>query len=328
MKINKFKAVTLFVLSTMLYSCGHSGDETIVKNGLMDFNKTLTIGQALDNWEDCGEKSWQVGKTSNGVRFVEFSCVKNQLSEFIDSFKKSCKSNDNCDEYFNEQSFNLQKVKNTFQWTMNQDDTFQLNNTDISYFWGDGKYLIDPTSSSNELENAYRNKISYNPNAEFSHNDLQDLAHKLTNLYSRAKHDGKAQKKPAASEAKVLADRHHDAPETLSPNNLAGKDPFEILEDADYKNNLSNMLGDNYKLFEDGLSVTSEIELKGEYYFGTGCASHACSVHESAFAIHKDTQKIYVAILTDGEKVTYFGASSTEGLPLVLAEWIQERISD
>ncbi len=324
MNVKKLEKFTLFVLLIVLCGCGLSGDEALVKNGLMDFNKTLKIGQALDNWEDCEEKSWKSGETSNGVRFVEFSCVKNQLSEYIASFKKSCLSNANCAEYFNEQSFNLQKVKKTFQWTINQDDTFQLSYTDHRFFWYDGKYLVDPTTSSKELENAYLNKISYNASTEFSHNDLQDKAHELTNLYSRAKYDESAEKKPEVSQVQNMSDN----PVIQNIESLSGKDSYAILEHIEYKNNISNMLGRNYELFKEGLSVTSEIELKGEYYFGAGCASHACSIHESAFAIQKDTKQIYVAILTDGEKVIYFGASTTEELPSVLSAWIQERIHE
>ena len=40
----------------MITGCGNNTD--LVKDGIMNFNKTITVGNAFDNWNDCKNSEW------------------------------------------------------------------------------------------------------------------------------------------------------------------------------------------------------------------------------------------------------------------------------
>lgn len=46
---------------------GNKNNTNLVRNGVMKFNQTLTIGEAFDNWGDCANKAWKEFKTDNGI---------------------------------------------------------------------------------------------------------------------------------------------------------------------------------------------------------------------------------------------------------------------
>lgn len=46
------------------------GDLSLVKNGAMDFDKSLTVGQAIDNYQYSKKTEWGALTTENGKRIV------------------------------------------------------------------------------------------------------------------------------------------------------------------------------------------------------------------------------------------------------------------
>ncbi|WP_289106530.1 DUF2628 domain-containing protein [uncultured Pseudoalteromonas sp.] len=93
-----------------------SYDRTIakVKNGFLDYNETTTVGHAFDNWSRCNKSKWSKFLTKNKVNVVEFECITNagKLMKLGDTI-------------YTEKSL-------TFQFTLNYDDSFQINSINYS----------------------------------------------------------------------------------------------------------------------------------------------------------------------------------------------------
>ncbi len=104
-----------------------------------------------------------------------------------------------------------------------------------------------------------------------------------------------------------------------------GQHPTQILSEPLVLDKFKALLGNNLKQFSDNLSVGGNLEEKGDFYFGEGCAPHVCTIAESAFAINKRDLSVYAVILTDGDKLAVYGATSAKKLPTILNEWYSEK---
>jgi len=77
--------VAAIVLLFGLNGCANDIDN--VKDGVMDFDKTLTVGEAFDNWKACNKSQWNSFETDNGIKVVEFKCeedMRNKSKELIE----------------------------------------------------------------------------------------------------------------------------------------------------------------------------------------------------------------------------------------------------
>lgn len=87
------------------------GDVALVQGGMMEFDKSLTVGQAMANYKYFSKSGWSAEKSENGKRIV------NVVAE-IDTGKHP---------QFNTQEIpDLKKFEMKFQFVINQDETFQL----------------------------------------------------------------------------------------------------------------------------------------------------------------------------------------------------------
>ncbi|WP_036934102.1 hypothetical protein, partial [Pseudoalteromonas sp. BSi20439] len=146
--------ITLSMLP-ILISCG--SDLDVVKNGYINNYGTTSIGNALDGWSNCQSSYWDEFITDNGTRIVEFSCehftqqcfkkVKNQL------YGEAAPTPDH-----------LAIISGTqfFQFTINHDNTFQLDNVQIEYIWKDGKQLTDSQNPIQQLARVYNDLSACN----------------------------------------------------------------------------------------------------------------------------------------------------------------------
>lgn len=113
---------------------------------------------------------------------------------------------------------------------------------------------------------------------------------------------------------------------TLDLSRYVGQHPMEIFKEEAVAQKFKTLLGKEYGNFFDSLSVASELELKGDYYFGSGCLPHACSIEESAFALNKLTGEVMAARLVEGKEVKSFGFSANGGdAPEPFRAWYKER---
>lgn len=186
----------IFGFSMLLILVGLSGcgsDEDIVKDGVMNFNKSLTVGGALDNWSNCESKKWENFETSNGIKIVQFTCTEKNPTDFNnelvsaitpvklemiqkvimkslgdfkgtawvekESNKNLVKINQKISNLKNSNSLNIESVKNIFQFTINKDDSFKISNVQYEILWEDGKKISAPQNMMGQLQVAYQDKV-------------------------------------------------------------------------------------------------------------------------------------------------------------------------
>lgn len=165
-------SLKVIFLSLLLVGCeGMQSSTSLVKNGTMNFNKTITIGQAFDNWKDCIDRKWNNFETDNGVKVVEFTCnvqsaLDNlpEMKKFFITYINQVKSDPDLEKKVN----NIEQLANlliTIQFTLNQDDTFQLDYFGLTWIDKE-KREIGKTSGTNGKENVlldliYKNEIAF-----------------------------------------------------------------------------------------------------------------------------------------------------------------------
>lgn len=99
-----------------------------------------------------------------------------------------------------------------------------------------------------------------------------------------------------------------------------GKHPSTIFNTS-YGPRLRQLVGAEYKLFEDSLTVASSMIDDNQYTFGEGCFPHNCGCKAAAFVIDKGSDSIYAALLKDN-KVYTWGAPFEDNLPAPLKRWV------
>lgn len=155
----------IFGLFLSLVMTGCSDNTDLVKNGVMNFNKTITIGEAFNNWNNCEDSKWDSFKTDNHTKVVEFTCKKKNVKEYFSKVKNILIKQSQ--GYKKADYLNVVSSKEIFQWTINKDDTFQINNVQSETIWADGKKITNSVNTIRELKNVYNNsEISF---------DLSDL---------------------------------------------------------------------------------------------------------------------------------------------------------
>lgn len=156
MKI-KYLAAIAFLVAT-LQGCGSPSDTELVKNGIMQFNKTLTVGEAFDRWSECQSRKWEEFKSDNGQRVVQFTCSAKNVTAFMNKAKSILTNESKYDH------FNLTEVVETFQWTINKDDTFQLQHVGTTWKWADGK-TKEVDGNAQMLKSVYSNENTFDMSA-------------------------------------------------------------------------------------------------------------------------------------------------------------------
>ncbi|RUO22998.1 hypothetical protein CWE09_13790 [Aliidiomarina minuta] len=148
----------LLIAAVFLTLVGCGSDTDFVKNGTMNFNSTITVGKALDSWKSCEESGWEEFKTDNGVRVVQFSC-QHRIGQFFTEMKSLLSESDRAEVDHLDVIANVQ----TFQFTLNQDDTFQIDNVQVKTTWMDGTSFKDSQEPIEQLEMVYANQLSFEP---------------------------------------------------------------------------------------------------------------------------------------------------------------------
>jgi len=174
------KALLITSIAIALSGCG--SDTDLVKGGTMKFNKTTTLGQALDTWKSCKENSWNDFKTESGMRVVEFSCA-HKISAYMEKAKNLLPKEKQAEA----DQLDITSLTHTFQFTLNQDDSFQINNVQSETVWADGKSLTDSVKAMDQLKAAYSNDLLFNP-SEINSNRS---AHQLSSVFSMLKEGAK-----------------------------------------------------------------------------------------------------------------------------------------
>jgi hypothetical protein len=110
------------------------------------------------------------------------------------------------------------------------------------------------------------------------------------------------------------------------PKGWVGKFPLSVARDGRINNRFQALLGQSYDHFEQTLTQSTAMTgLLDDYYFGSGCNTHSCDTEQSAFAINKTDDRVFAAMVTDGNRITLFGASAAKELPPPLLDWYRGR---
>ena len=125
-----------------------------VKNGVLNFDKTLTVGDAFDNYKYCKDVKWESGETDNGRDFVQVTCD-------YDIYNK-----DNSEYYrkvFEKKGIKKVELKYQFDILKSPDNKFKLRGEYVTYYGKNGKVLYDDDKSSVEdslvdLKKIYNNE--------------------------------------------------------------------------------------------------------------------------------------------------------------------------
>lgn len=156
---NIYKIVAVISFWFLLSGCeGMQSDMNLVKNGTMNFNETTTVGKALDNWEDCTDGKWDEFETDNGIKVVEFKCSFKSSIEALPYLKEvALKSKMSSKDRLN-RDLNIKRQSYIFQFTLNQDDTFQIDNVQAKTVWNDGFIYEVSLNGVDALGKAYDNE--------------------------------------------------------------------------------------------------------------------------------------------------------------------------
>jgi putative protein kinase ArgK-like GTPase of G3E family len=178
--MRKIKFFIGLFLALLITGCGNNTD--LVKSGIMNFNKTITVGDAFDNWKDCEDSEWSSFETDNKIPVVQFTCRKKGINEYMTKVKSFLsKKEQNKASYLD-----IKSNEQIFQWTINKDDTFQIDNVQVETVWADGKKFSDSQKPMEQLQSVYNNEITWD---ESSLNKMTagQIAYVLQMIKARAK---------------------------------------------------------------------------------------------------------------------------------------------
>lgn len=126
-----------------------------------------------------------------------------------------------------------------------------------------------------------------------------------------------------ASKDKYCLQRINDL-KTKKPATLPaiGKYPADVFkENENVVLQLKNILGNDWKLFERNMSVSSAMKRDGDYLYGEGLAPHQGGSEEAIFTINASTGDVSNAAILSGEfnnTIKYYGQAP---LPQIIANW-------
>lgn len=160
--------IIAILLASLLSGSFSNSNINLVKNGIINLDKSITVGQALDNWDNCQNTNWTSFTTKNGKQVVQFKCEivgANKFykfmvnDDFLNKYFDSQKNKKDFDKL--SQSWNIKKQTLTFQFVINKKhDRFNLDNVNTKTIWADDK-IFSSNPSDNQLSNAYNNKLTY-----------------------------------------------------------------------------------------------------------------------------------------------------------------------
>lgn len=159
-KINfgwKNVAIIVVAIGLIFSLFSTSKNISIVKDGTMEFNKSITIGQAFNSWEICDDRSWSEFTTDDGISIVEFKCDATYFNKDILETVNELITKEDA-KMLDIKNLDFEKVETTFQFTINKDDTFKLDNTKSVIIYTDGKQLSLANDALMELKNVYINE--------------------------------------------------------------------------------------------------------------------------------------------------------------------------
>lgn len=142
----------LLVIAFLLFAM-HSNDIEQVKDTVMDMDKSLTVGEAFDNWHDCASRKWEAFETDNGRKVVQFTCDVKNVRQYLGEVAQYTNVQDD--------ALDVDTQKQIIQWRINKDSTISLSHVGFELIWLDGKFSEGKSNAKEVIHSAYQNKITY-----------------------------------------------------------------------------------------------------------------------------------------------------------------------
>lgn len=186
----------LIIFVAILIFSGCSDNISIVKNGVLLTNDSITIGDAIEKWKVCNSVKWSEFTSDNGRSVVEANCKieKSYKNDIIKYYLKNQK-------YISKNKINTDKIKEIFvdfQFVLNiNKDGFDvqyiginlddLNSLNLDIL-GTLEYVYDNISDFNKILNntfetdVYLGKTDDELDKEFQ-KDMQELDDMFNDIF-------------------------------------------------------------------------------------------------------------------------------------------------
>jgi hypothetical protein len=145
----RLKVLLAFVTVVIMMGCDKlaGGDISLVKKGILEFDKSLTVGKAIDNYNYFKSTKWETVTSDNGKKAVKVTCVYD-ADKSASVFKQN----------------NIKSADAQYQFIINEDKTFSVGWCGTNFEKTDGTKLPAPENSNlgqciNSLKIIYSNKI-------------------------------------------------------------------------------------------------------------------------------------------------------------------------
>jgi hypothetical protein len=116
----KFTKLLIIVFAILMIS-GCSDDVSTIKNGTLEFDKSITVGQAFDKYKYFSSTKWKSFSTDNGRKIVE---VK---GDFKNEYLKHMRWEDQ-----------FASASLLVKFTINKDDTFEISALALDFLTRNG----------------------------------------------------------------------------------------------------------------------------------------------------------------------------------------------
>ena len=179
LKIDEFNKITYLSLDKYIQNKNKvSKNLTKVRDYIHPINKSITIGEAFGNFEDCKNHTWEEIITSNNREMVQFSCDIKSEKKFVDDnilkFKQNnikispillmtAMAEDIKEVNFDAQYMKIANFKMIVQFTINRDNTIDVSYLSRQIEWENGE-KFSPSVSKDYIENTLANVIYTNKN--------------------------------------------------------------------------------------------------------------------------------------------------------------------
>ena len=179
LKLNKFNQITYLSLDKYIQNKNKvSKNLTKVRNYVHPINKSITLGEAFGNFEDCKNHMWEELITSNNREMIQFSCdivsEKKFLDDNISRFKQNnikisplllmgAMAEDIKEVNFDAPYMKIKNFKMIVQFTINRDNTIDVSYLGREIEWENGE-KYSPSVSKDYIENTLANVIYLNKN--------------------------------------------------------------------------------------------------------------------------------------------------------------------
>ena len=179
LKLDDFNQITYLSLDKYIQNENKvSKNLTKVRDYIHPINKSITIGEAFGNFEDCKNHTWEELITSNNREMVQFSCDIKSEKKFVDDnilrFKQNnikispfllmgAMAEDIKEVNFDAPYMKIANFKMIVQFTINRDNTIDVSYLGRQIEWENGE-KFSPSVSKDYIENTLANVIYTNKN--------------------------------------------------------------------------------------------------------------------------------------------------------------------